>query len=89
MRSNHWEYIALVLFGLGIALTVSGLIIHLYYQEHANPQYTSYPIPLLIVGTCITALAILAYYKCRTNKRREETHNELLPPPPAPPPPPP
>jgi hypothetical protein len=89
MRSNHLEYIALMLFALGIALTISASIIHLHYQEHPNPQYTPYPIPLLIVGTCITALGIPSYHRFRTNKKKEETKNELPPPPPSLPPPPP
>jgi len=91
MRSNHWEYLALLLFALGIALTVSALIIHLYYQQHPapNPQYGTYPIPLLIAGICITALGVPAYHRSRAKKRTETKEDELLPPPPTLPPPPP
>lgn len=92
MRSNHWEYLALVLFALGLALTISGSIIYVYYQQHpqTNPQYSEYPIPSLATGVCITALGIPAFHRSRTKKRAEALENELLPPPPpAPVPPPP
>ena len=90
MRSNHWEYLAFVLFALGLALTVSGAIIYVQYQQHpqTNPQYSGYPTPLLIAGICITALCIPAFRKVRTKKMTEAAKSEhLLPPPPPPPPP--
>jgi uncharacterized membrane protein YidH (DUF202 family) len=92
MRSNHWEYLAFVLFGLGIALTVSASIVYFYYQQRpdTNPQYSSYPIPLLIAGICIIVLGFPALHRYRTKRKFE---NGLLPPPPpplpSPPPPPP
>lgn len=86
MRSNHWEYLAFVLFALGLALTISGLIIYVHYQQYPQrkPQYSGIQIPLLIVGICLIVLGLPALHKSRTKKRAEE-----LPPPPPPPPPPP
>jgi hypothetical protein len=88
MRSNHWEYLATVLFGLGIALAVSGSIIYYYYQQHpgTNPKYASYPILLIITGICITALGLPALFRAKAKRKVE---NEQLPPPPPPPFPPP
>ena len=90
MRSNHWEYLAFVLFALGLALTISGSIIYLQYQQNpqTNPQYSGYPAPLVIAGICITALGILAFRRVKTKKETEAAESEeLLPPPPPPPPP--
>jgi hypothetical protein len=91
MRSNHWEYLAIVLFGLGIALAVSGSIIHFYYQQHTgtNPQYGSYPIPLLVAGICITALGLPALFRSKAKRKVESELPPPPPPPPFPPPPPP
>ncbi|MGA9387367.1 MAG: hypothetical protein WBV70_00910 [Candidatus Bathyarchaeia archaeon] len=91
MRSNHWEYLAFVLFGLGIALTVSAVIVHFYYQQHpdTNPQYSSYPIPLLIAGICISALGLPALHRSRTKRKMESELLPPIPPPPFPPSPPP
>lgn len=91
MRSNHWEYLSLMLIALGLALTISGSIIYVYYQQHpqTNPQYSGYLVPLLMTGVCITTLGIPAFHRSRTKKKAEALEVELLPPPPPPVPPPP
>jgi hypothetical protein len=88
VRSNHWEYLAFVLFALGLALTISGSIIYVQYQQNprTNPQYSGYPAPLVIAGICITALGILAFRRVRTKKMTEAVESEHLPEPPPPPP---
>jgi hypothetical protein len=90
VRSNQWEYIAFVLFAVGLALTISSTIIYVQYQQHpqTNPQYSGYPTPLLITGICITALGILAFRRVKTKKMSETAEIKHLPPPPPPPPPP-
>jgi hypothetical protein len=88
VRSNHWEYLAFVLFALGLALTISGSIIYVQYQQNprTNPQYSGYPAPLVIAGICITTLGILAFRRVRTKKMTEAAESEHLPVPPPPPP---
>jgi hypothetical protein len=58
MRSNHWEYLALMLLALGLALTISGSIIYVYHQQ--NPQrkiqYSGIQVPLVVAGACLMAL---------------------------------
>jgi len=90
VRSNHWEYLAFVLFALGLALTISGSIIYVQYQQNprTNPQYSGYPVPLVIAGICITASSIPAFRRVKTKKKTEAAESEHLPPPPLPPPPP-
>jgi uncharacterized membrane protein len=88
MRSNHWEYLAFILFALGLALTISGSIIYVYYQQYPQrkPQYSGIQIPLLIVGVCLIILGLLAFRRSRAKKKVEAMEGELLPPPPPPPP---
>jgi hypothetical protein len=88
VRSNHWEYLAFVLLALGLALIVSGTIIAINYQLYAprKTQYNGIQIPLIIVGTCFTAMGIVAFYRFRAKKKAEAMESA---PPPLPPPPPP
>jgi uncharacterized membrane protein YfcA len=85
MQSSHWEYLAYVLVGVGIALAVCGSVTFIYFREHyaRHIEYSSYSIPLLISGTFILALGIVAFFRHRQKKR-----DESIPPPPPPPPPP-
>jgi len=89
VRSNHWEYLALVLLALGLALIISGSIIYVHYQQ--NPQrkleYSGIQIPLIIVGACFTGLGLFAFHRSSAKKKAEATESALLPPPPPPPPP--
>jgi uncharacterized membrane protein len=80
-----------VLFALGLALTVSGSIIYVYYQQYPQRklQYSGIQIPLVIVGICLIVLELLAFRRSRAKKRAEAIEGELLPPPPSLPPPPP
>jgi uncharacterized membrane protein len=89
VRSNHWEYLALVLLALGLALIISGSIIYVHYQQYPQRklQYSGVQVPLIIVGTCFTVLGILAFRKSRAKKKAEAMEGEPLPPPPPPPPP--
>ena len=89
MRSNHWEYLAFVLLALGLALTVSGSIIYVHYQQYPQrkTQYSGIQIPLIIVGACFTVLGILTFRRFRAKKKTEAIEGEPLPPPPPPPPP--
>jgi hypothetical protein len=89
MRSFHWEYLAFVLFAVGFALTLSGSITCLYYQQHplVNTQYDEYPIPMMIIGASAIFTGTLAIFRSRTRKTEETTLDGLLPPPPPPPPP--
>ena len=79
MRSNHWEYLSFMLTALGLALTISGSIIYVYYQQHpqTNPQYSGYLVPLLVTGVCITTLGFPAFHRSRTKKRAEALEGEF------------
>ncbi len=91
MRSSHWEYVGLVLVGIGAASSISGAITFFYFQQQSgtSPQYSSYPLPLLIAGICIIATGVIALIQARKKKHREESESTApLPPPPPPPPPP-
>lgn len=91
MRSNHWEYLALVLLALGLALMISGTIIYVNYQQYPQrkTQYSGIQIPLIIAGACFTVLGVLAFRMSRTKKKAEAMESAPLPPPPPSPPPPP
>jgi multisubunit Na+/H+ antiporter MnhG subunit len=91
MRSNHWEYLALVMLALGLALIISGSIIYVNYQQYPQrkTQYSGIQIPLIIAGACFAVLGVLAFSRFRAKKRVEAMQGELLPPPPPSPPPPP
>jgi multisubunit Na+/H+ antiporter MnhG subunit len=88
VRSNHWEYLALVLLALGLALIISGSIIYVSYQQYPQRklQYSGIQIPLIIVGACFTVLGILALLRTRAKKKAEAMESASLPPPPPPPP---
>ncbi len=91
MRSPHWEYLGLVLVGIGAALVISGAVALFYFQfrPDASPQYHSYPLPLLITGAFLTAIGAVALIQARAKKHKEDVENALPPPPPPllPPPP--
>ncbi len=88
MRSNHWEYLALVLLALGLALMVSGTIIYICYEQYPQrkTQYNGIQIPLIIAGACFTVLGILVFRRYRAKKKAEAMESAPLPPPPPPPP---
>jgi len=89
VRSNHWEYLAFVLLALGMALTISGAIIYVHYQQYPQRklQYSGIQIPLILAGACFAVLGLLAFRRTRAKKKAEAMESEPLPPPPPPPPP--
>lgn len=99
MRSSHWQYLGYMLVGVGSALSISGLIAFIYFQQPylisslARTKYQPFTLPLFIVGICIIVVGIITFRQAR-EKRRYEIEGEeqpmYLPPPPPPslPPPP-
>jgi cbb3-type cytochrome oxidase subunit 3 len=89
MRSNHWEYLAHVLSAIGTALIITGLTAYFFFQQNrgSNPQYSSYSIPLLLVGALVLIAGIVAALQSR--KKHESERYDVAPPPPPPLPPPP
>lgn len=86
MRSSHMEYVGYVLIGVAAALLASGSVSLFYFQQHpeTNPQYSLYPIPLMILGAGALVSGIGALLLAKGRKKTEQ-----VPPPPPPPPPPP
>jgi len=91
MHSSDWQYLGYVLVGMGGALSISGSIAIFYLQKNpwTSHQYSSYPIPLLLIGVCIIVLGIVAFLRFKQKRKVETKEGEKLPPPPLPPPPPP
>jgi len=92
MRSQDWQYLAYVLVGVGVTLSICGTVLLVYIQKHSlrNEQYGSYPVPLMLAGAFFIAMTALAFRTYKKRKREELGYDfpPLLPPPPPPPPPP-
>jgi drug/metabolite transporter (DMT)-like permease len=87
MRSSHWGYLAFVFVGVGAALLITGSVTFYYSQNPSgtSQRYSSYSIPLIIVGVCFVMLGIPTFLQARAIG----SHEIPLPPPPPPLPPPP
>ena len=88
MRHSHWEYLGFVLVGIGAALAITGTVTWFYFQQYrdTNPQYHSYPLPLLITGPCLVIAGIAALIRARMKKQKESFGGTVPIPPPPPPP---
>jgi hypothetical protein len=86
MRSSDLQYLGYVLVGVGGSFALSGAIALYSLQQEllAKTQYSSYFLPILLIGILIVALGIVAFFLFIRKKKME------IPPPPSPnlPPPP-